>query len=236
MDREDFAHQLVAQGLDRGAVAVGGPNLDAHLGGEPVFSGVCGQNARLMQGAGERLFTIGVLAELHAAQGDGGVHVIGRGDEHRVYVAGFLVEELAPVLINFRIGKSFGHVSGAGRVDFRHRHERDATDTGHAGDVPPGPSIGTKGRVADFLARSLPIGGRFPANPWRGESGASGGFQEGAAGRGAFWLHGTQGGRTERQRQWKSAAWMREKATRREVSQIWNRRRGSNHRQRSPRL
>ena len=56
---------------------------------------------------GQRLLAIDVLAQLHRAHRDGRVHVVGRGDVHRVNVLGLLVQQLAPVLVNCVRGKRF---------------------------------------------------------------------------------------------------------------------------------
>ena len=62
----------------------------------PVRSGDLGQRAGLLDGVGERLLDVDVLARLHRGPGDRGVEVVGGGDEHRVQV-GFAVQQFAEV-------------------------------------------------------------------------------------------------------------------------------------------
>src|SRR6185436_15700691 len=75
--------------------------LVAHLRGDlRVRLGLAGEHARLFDRPAQRLLHVDVLAEIHRRGRDRRVHVIGRGDDHRVDVL-LLVEHLAVVAVLF---------------------------------------------------------------------------------------------------------------------------------------
>ena len=67
-----------------------------------VARGGLAHDARLVDGARQRLLAVDVFAQLHRRHGGDGVRVIGRGDQHGVYAFFHLVEHLAEVLIALR--------------------------------------------------------------------------------------------------------------------------------------
>ena len=95
--------------------------LITHLRGDLVFRGRLGQQPRFPRRACERLLDIHVLATLHGGERDGGVHVIGDHDRHRVDAL-LLVEQLAIVLVFRRLLPAFETLGAAGPV---HVGQRD---------------------------------------------------------------------------------------------------------------
>ena len=95
--------------------------LVAHLRGDFVFTRNLGHLARLGHGVGERFLAINVFATLYRGEGRGGVHVVGRGNGHRVDVSAFLLEHDAKILEAFGLGIFFERLR---RVGFVHIAKR----------------------------------------------------------------------------------------------------------------
>ncbi len=96
VDFADFADGAGPDVFDGGAGFVEGVALVAHLRGDFGFFGAAGEVAGFFDTPGERLLHVDVLAEIHGGGGDGGVHVVGSGDDDGVDV--FLVLEHVAVI------------------------------------------------------------------------------------------------------------------------------------------
>ena len=127
------------------ADALARSSLVAHLGGYLVLVGQFGQQARFVDGVGQRLLDVDVLAGGDGVGGDDGVRVVGRGDHHGVGRFEQLVVHLAVVVVLLGCRVALEHVVGVFPVDvaqaddvlafepFQHRGAA-ASDT-HAQDV-----------------------------------------------------------------------------------------------------
>ena len=84
-----------------GALVV--PALIAHLGRNLVLHGGVRQQLRFPRRPRQRFLAVDVLAVLHGEPRDRRVHVIGRGDHHRVDVLALGLEHLAIVFVLIRL-------------------------------------------------------------------------------------------------------------------------------------
>ena len=62
-----------------------------------------------------------MFATLHRLHRDGRMHVVGRGDIHRVEIVRLLLQQLPPVLVNAHAGIFLDDVQGPGEVHIRDR-------------------------------------------------------------------------------------------------------------------
>ena len=97
MDFLDVAEDAALDDLDVAAETVARRTLVAHLAHDAVRLGGLEELLRLPERAHERLLHVDVLAHLHRADRDGGVHVVGRRDGDRIELRAHLVEHLAVV-------------------------------------------------------------------------------------------------------------------------------------------
>jgi hypothetical protein len=124
----DFLHLADRASLDdlRGhAIVGGGMNLDAHLRDNFLLLGQLGHAADFVQAVGERLLAVDVLAESHRADTHRRVHVVGCGNVHTVDLVGFLLQHLAPVLIEARVGEFLASRGGLCEVHIAERRDLD---------------------------------------------------------------------------------------------------------------
>ena len=142
------------------AHAFGRCALVAHLRGHLVLVGQLGQQARLVDGVGQRFFAIYVLAGGDGVGGDDGVRVVRRSDHHGIGRLEHLVVHLAVVveLLGRRI--TFENVVGVFPVDIAQaddvlalqalQHRSAASADADAQDV----EFVTGGRVAELLTQN----------------------------------------------------------------------------------
>ena len=90
------ADRAAPQVLDGGPSIVGGVALVAHLRGDFGFLCTTRKFASFFDRPAERLLDVHMLAKLHGRQGNGGVHVVGRGDHDGVDIL-LALEHLAIV-------------------------------------------------------------------------------------------------------------------------------------------
>ena len=155
VDVLDFTDRAVLDDLCGHPIINRGMDLDAHLRDDLLFLGQFGHAADLIQAVGERFLAIEVFAQLHGADAHGCVHVIGGGDVHAVDVACLLVEHLAPVLIEARLGKFRAGRSCLGEIHIAERHNLDVLAVRDMREVGLGHAAQTEAGVADCLGRGL---------------------------------------------------------------------------------
>ena len=80
-----------------------------------------------------------------------GVHVVGRGDDHRVDVLAFLVEHLAEVAEARRVGEALEGRGGAAVVHVAQRH--DVLRRGGGAEIRSALAAGADGGEIQFLVR-----------------------------------------------------------------------------------
>ena len=85
------------------AQSAAGAALIAHLGGELFLGGEAAHFAGFPDGLGERLLAIDMFAHLEGRHGGQTVHMIWRGDRHRVNRFAHLLEHLAPIAISLGV-------------------------------------------------------------------------------------------------------------------------------------
>ena len=100
----DLADLAVPDPVADLADALVGGALVAHLRGYLVLGGQLGEQAGFVDGAGERLLHVDVLAGLDGGSGDDRVRVVGRGDHHGISLVQHLVEHHPPVLVALGVG------------------------------------------------------------------------------------------------------------------------------------
>ena len=139
------------------ADALARSSLVAHLGGYLVLVGQFGQQARFVDGVGQRLLDVDVLAGGDGVGGDDGVRVVGRGYHHGIGRFEQFVVHLAVVVVLLGSRVALEHVVGIFPVHvaqtddvlafepFQHRGAA-ASDT-HAQDV----ELVAGGGVAEFF-------------------------------------------------------------------------------------
>ena len=143
----DLAHRPdgpVPQPLVDQPVALEGHALVAHLRGDLVLARGLGQGAGFVEGAGQRLLAVDVLAPLDGRHGDDRVRVVGRADDDRVDAL-LPVEHLAEVLVLGGLGVLLERVGRVAPVHVAQGHDVLAGDLldvpaalaadAHAGDV-----------------------------------------------------------------------------------------------------
>ena len=84
MDFLDPANGAGLHQQHRHAVEARRVDLDAHLRDHALPAGKLSQLPHFVEVMGQRLLAIDVLAQLQRAHGDRRMHVVGRGDVHRV--------------------------------------------------------------------------------------------------------------------------------------------------------
>ena len=120
----DFAHRAdcaISDPFVDLAIAFEGHALVAHLRGDFRFARGFGDCAGFVNGAGERLFAIDMLAHANGGHRNDGVIVIGRADNDGID-AFFLVEHLAEIFVAFGFRISFESFGGVIPI---HIAERD---------------------------------------------------------------------------------------------------------------
>ena len=70
-----------------------------------------------MRRRGERLLHVDVNAQVHGCQRDGGVHVVGRGDRHRLELAAELEKAILPFLTSELVSRADGHCMRVSDLD-----------------------------------------------------------------------------------------------------------------------
>ena len=162
----DLAHRADGAGLDplaRQAQAFAGVAVVAHLRDQAGLLGHAGHHAGLLDAVGHRLLDVDVLAGPQRGQRDRRVHVVGRGDHHRVDVLA-LVEHHAVVLELLGLGEG---LEGAARPCFQstsHRATMFSVVHRRRSTPPPWPPMPMPAML------SFSLGGVWPSPPrtWRG--------------------------------------------------------------------
>ena len=117
VDLRDVAEDAALDDLDVAAETVAAGALVAHLRDHVVGLRGVEELVRLPDGAHERLLHVHVDAHLHRADGDGGVHVVGRRDGHRLDLElGLVVQHLAVVRVERHLGELLGEAGDLLRV------------------------------------------------------------------------------------------------------------------------
>ena len=124
-------------------------NLDAHLGNQFLPLRILRQPAGLEQVVRQRLLTIDVLAPLHGAHRYDRMHVVGRGDVHRIETPVFLIQQLAPVLIDPDLGKLLLEFHRAAQIHVRHGDQFELLEPCQLVDVLRGHAAGAKAGVTE---------------------------------------------------------------------------------------
>ena len=146
----------------RHAVEARGVNLDAHLRHDALEPRILRQLPRFVEVVRQRLLAIDVLAQLQRAHGDRRVHVVGGRDVHRIELLAFLIEQLAPVLVDSGAGEVLPQLRGAVQIHLRHRHQVHLLGTASAAvmssqAMPAAPKLAWRstaaGRPGDQVAR-----------------------------------------------------------------------------------
>ena len=131
MDLVDLTQEAC---LERGSGALVGQVraiLDAHLRDHARSLGGGGDGTRFLDGTCQRLLTVAMQAACQRCQQDGRVHVVRRGDMHRVDVI-TLAQKLAPIAIQPRLGMLLG---GLLEESFVHIAQRHDVHVGMLGDL-----------------------------------------------------------------------------------------------------
>jgi hypothetical protein len=110
-----LADRPLLDGGDDTPVDLAGVALDAHLRDGLLLRRHAGQLPGLVEVMGQRLLGVDVQALLHRPYRDRGVHVVRRGDVHRVEGL-LLVEQLPPVLVDLHVGELPLDLGGAAQV------------------------------------------------------------------------------------------------------------------------
>ncbi len=99
-------------------IAAGVP-LVAHLRDHAVPLGCVAHRVALLDGPGQRLLTVDMLAKLHRGQRNRSVHVIGCRDDHGVEVVRLFIEHFSIVRVELQACRSFmvDNTRGAFGVD-----------------------------------------------------------------------------------------------------------------------
>ena len=145
-------------------------------------AGKLSQLPRFVKVMGQRLLAIDVLAQLQRAHGDRRVHVVGGGDIHRVYALAFLIEQLAPVLVDSCAGKVLLELGGAPQVHLGHGHQLHLLEFRELPDVLPGHAGGPEAGVAQHAAGRP--GDQVARDEGRRQSSGAEGLKERTAGEG----------------------------------------------------
>ena len=127
MDFLDLADGAVLDQLHGSLVLARGMDLDAHLGDQILLARHGGEHVDFVDAVRHGLLLVDREPEAHGGHGHGRVHVIGRAHADGVEVAVLLGEHLAPVLIDFRVGRTLLLL-----LQFRRVHFGDA-DQFHLG-------------------------------------------------------------------------------------------------------
>ena len=180
----DLAHRADRAGLQPFtglAEPFAGMTVVAHLGHEAGLLGDAGHHAGLLDGVGHRLLDVNVLAGAEGGQGDRGVHVVGRGDHHRVDVFA-LVEEHAVVAVLLGLGE---RLEGAGGLDRIHVAKRNDILARHVAEHAAALAADADARDVELLAgRGHAASQNMAGDDVEGERGSANSLQE------ATTLHG----------------------------------------------
>lgn len=106
----EFGELIAESEIDHfgeGVDAATGMALVPHLGDDPKFFFGPHQDFRFLEGAGEGLLDVDVLAERHRLNGGGEVGVVGGADRDGIDVLTHLIEHLAEIMEALGIGVAF---------------------------------------------------------------------------------------------------------------------------------
>ena len=137
-----------AQQLDRLSVRHERRVLRAHLRDDSVSHGEVAQERRLGVALAERFLEVDVLTLTHRGGGDDRVVVVGDGDVHRVDGVAFILEQLAPVAVEVRLGELLPHAVEVLCVNVAERRHLDLRMSAEALDVATGHVGGADAGVA----------------------------------------------------------------------------------------
>ena len=112
MDLLDLADRPALNQLDGHAVLDRGMDLDAHLRDDLRLAGGGGHLPGLVDLVRQRLLAVDVLAAEDRRHGDGGVHVVGRGDVDGVDAAGQLVQQFRQSVYCLALGYFLAAAAG----------------------------------------------------------------------------------------------------------------------------
>ena len=129
-----------------------GVDLDAHLGDQALLARHPGHLPGFVDGPRERLLGVDVQALLQRPHRDRGVHVVGRRDVDRVEVL-FLVEQLAPVLVDMHVGEKLDQLCRAARSTSATATSLTCLLAVSDADVTQRHAAGAEAGVAECLAR-----------------------------------------------------------------------------------
>jgi hypothetical protein len=113
VDFTDGADGAIVDHFDEFADRVGGVTLIAELRRDAGFARGVGDAADIVKGMGEGFFAVDVFAHADGPHDDGGVHVIGCGDDDGVDVSADVVEHDAEILEDAGPGIGFGCFGGS---------------------------------------------------------------------------------------------------------------------------
>lgn len=162
--------------FDDAAVVVAGVDLGAHLGGDAGFGGGFGDDACLVDIAGEGFFAVDVFFAFEGGEGGEGVGVFGGGDDDGVEVEVVVGVEFAEVAVGFGVGVFCGGAFEVVAVDVAEGD--DVFGFGHLAEVAAAAAADADGGDVEFRVGGLRRGDRREAEDG---GGGGGGGEEAAA-------------------------------------------------------
>jgi len=148
----DGADQAPLDDLNGAAVVAAGVDLRAHLRDELLRAGQLDQRAALVDGVGQGLLAVAVLAHSHGHGRRGGVRVVGCADDHGVDVPAHGIQHSPEVGEGPGPGEPRGRLGEAAGVDVAQGDDVLALDAAEVG--PPAPADADDGDVELLVGRS----------------------------------------------------------------------------------